>query len=162
QGRLIHVDEPFGVSLDFAYDAHGNRTLVQDSFGGTTQSTYDAANQLVSRLFTADGQPTLRIDLGYTTDGQLAQATRYSDAAGTRTYTYDPNGNRTSAGYVTGRDNQLLSDGTFTYTYDAEGNERTKTAIATGDKWTYGYDNLNHLVAAVETAPDGTVEVRAT
>jgi YD repeat-containing protein len=40
----------------------------------------------------------------------------------------DDNGNRTSAGYTTGDNNQLTSDGTCTYTYDAEGNRTAKIA----------------------------------
>ncbi len=63
--------------------------------------------------------------------------------AGSGTYSYDGTGNRTNPGYQTGPGNQLLSDGTYNYTYDAEGNEITKTNIASGDQWTYGYDNLN-------------------
>ena len=43
QGRVTHVDEPFGASLSFVYDAFGNRTLATDSFGGVTRSQYDAA-----------------------------------------------------------------------------------------------------------------------
>lgn len=139
----------------YGYDAQGNVAWIRHTDGagniiGDYAYTYDAAGELTREV--ADGTATT---FGYDAAGQLT-------ADGTGTYSYDPNGNRTNAGYVTGRDNQLLSDGTFNYTYDAEGNELTKTAIATGDRWTYGYDNLNHLVSAVETAADSTVEVQAT
>src|SRR5258707_1092857 len=39
-GRVVHVDEPFGLSLDFTYDLAGNRVLVVDSLGGSVASTY--------------------------------------------------------------------------------------------------------------------------
>jgi YD repeat-containing protein len=48
-GRITRVEEPFGVWLEFEYDPQGNRTVVTDSFGGTTTSTYNAAQQLLSR-----------------------------------------------------------------------------------------------------------------
>jgi RHS repeat-associated protein len=248
QGRVSGVTEPFGVSLSFGYDANGNRDLVQDSFGGTTQSTYDAANQLVSELFSQTGQPSLQVDQTYNAAGAVAGQTdstngeviataadsydasgnltdllyqagngttladfqyAYAPGAvvgvvgsggvsdlgnisggstsgdllaetdngvttgyqydttgqltsyGSTTQTYDANGNRNGPGYVVGPDNQLLSDGTNNYTYDADGNETTRTNIATGDTWTYGYDNANQMISAVETAADGTVEVQA-
>ena len=43
------------------YDAVGNRTRVEDSFGGVTTSTYNAMNQLEVRLFGGAGQTTARI-----------------------------------------------------------------------------------------------------
>ncbi len=33
-----------------------------------------------------------------------------------------------------------------------------KTNIATGDQWTYGYDNLNEMTSAVDKTSSGTVE----
>ena len=33
-------------------------------------------------------------------------------------YSYDANGNRTTAGYATSADNRLQSDGVYNYTYD--------------------------------------------
>ena len=77
---------------------------------------------------------------------------------GTNTYNYDAAGNRTGPGYVVGAGNELLSDGTYDYTYDADGNETSKTSIATGVKWTYGYNALDQMVSAVETTANGTVE----
>ena len=49
--RLIGIQEPFGLSLAFSYDAAGDRTQVADNFGGVTQSVYDANGQLTSRTF---------------------------------------------------------------------------------------------------------------
>jgi RHS repeat-associated protein len=248
QGRVTGVTEPFDVSLSFGYDANGNRVLVQDSFGGTTQSTYDAANQLVSELFSQVGQPSLEVDQTYNAAGAVASQTRSTDgivvATAADTYdstgnltnllyqvgngatladfqyeyapgavvgvvgtggpsglantsgesvngdllsetdngvttgyqydttgqltsdggtsqTYDANGNRNGPSYMVGPDNELLSDGTNNYTYDADGNETSKTNIATGETWTYGYNNANQMISAVETTADGAVEIQA-
>jgi YD repeat-containing protein len=66
--RLMSDKEPFGQVLTFTYDPVGNRTLVQDSQGGTLTSVYDAANRLTSRQFGGVGQTPLRMDLTYTGD----------------------------------------------------------------------------------------------
>ncbi len=86
---------------------------------------------------------------------------RGSTSAGSTAYNYDANGNRTStaSGYQIGPDNQILNDGTYAYTYDGEGNEATKTGNTSNGpdiKWTYSYDNANHLTKAVETNRAGT------
>ena len=82
----------------------GNNVIQSDSY------TYDVAARLSSQ--TDDGVIT-----AYAYD-----ATSQLTVDGGSGYTYDANGNRTIAGYVTGVDNELLSDGTWNYTYDAEGN----------------------------------------
>jgi RHS repeat-associated protein len=97
-------------------------------------------------------------NLGKTKDPKTDSVIRQLIGDGTNTYAYDPAGNRAMPGYVVGKGNQLLSDGTYSYTYDQQGNEVTKTNIATGDKWTYGYAVNKELVSAVETASDGTLE----
>ena len=113
-----------------------------------------------SRRHSPTGQLTAETDNGvpvnyaYDAAGQLS-------GDGANSYSYDSNGNRTNPGYVIGADNQVLSDGTWNYTYDVRGNELTKTGIATGDQWTYGYDDANHLVSAVEKNSQGRVEVQA-
>ncbi len=59
------MDEPFGVHLDFGYDAAGNRTTVTDDQGGVVTSTYDMANRLTSRQL--DGPSAdARVDYTYT------------------------------------------------------------------------------------------------
>jgi YD repeat-containing protein len=73
-------------------------------------------------------------------------------------YSYDDNGNRTMSGYTTGTGNELTSDGTYDYTYDASGEEITKTDIATGDKWTYGYNAGGELISAEEQTALGAIE----
>ena len=80
-------------------------------------------------------------------------------AAGSASYNYDPNGNPDNTGDTIGTDNEITSDGIYNYTYDNEGNEITKTTISTGDKWTYGYNNANELISAVEKTSGGTTEM---
>ena len=60
--RMTSELEPFGQSLNFQFDAVGNRIFVRDSNGGVTRSTYDAANRLTSRQFTGVGQTPVRAD----------------------------------------------------------------------------------------------------
>ncbi len=224
QGRLIRVDEPYGVWLAFGYDTFGHRTLVADSFGGTTASTYDKAGDLTDRSFSQDGTLVADLaksfndqgqltgqartspggaeidtqyrydfagrvadildqsggatlaefasafdnagDLASETDNGQAQQFAYdkqgqetSDGTGGAVQSFDGNGNRTTPGDVTGADNQLLSDGTWNYAYDADGNETAKVNVATGERWSYGYDARDHLVHAEERKADGTLEV---
>jgi YD repeat-containing protein len=135
---VLTTTTPLGVTA-YSYDDAGNRL-----------TTVDAVGRLASQ--TNDGVTTV---FGYDATGQLT-------ADGVKNYTYDPNGNRTIAGYVTGVDNELLSDGTWNYTFDAMGNTTTKVNIATGETWTYGYDLNNRLVRAVDRQASGTLIQAAT
>ena len=86
------------AEYDFTWDA-GNRIIEIDSTDGTAEYTYDKTGQLTGA------------DYDYITD---------------ELYTYDSNGNRTNAGYVTGENNETLSDGVYRYSYDNEGNRTEK------------------------------------
>ena len=108
-------------------------------------------NQLSSETDTQGGSP-VTTDYTYNLTGQLT-------AAGSTSYAYDPNGNPDNTGDTIGTDNEISSDGTYNYNYDYEGNEITKTNISTGDKWTYGYNNANELISAVEKTSGGTTEM---
>ncbi len=65
-------------------------------------------------------------------------------------YTYDANGNRTNAGYVTGGNNQLSADAKYDYTYDDEGNLKTRRDRSTNITRTFTWDYRNRLVSVVE------------
>jgi RHS repeat-associated protein len=138
-------------SSAFTYDGDGRVLTVQYRNGGggslaNYTYTYDAAGRLTTE--TIDGaNRTYTFDA----DNQLT-----SDN-GTATYTYDANGNRTNGGNVTGTGNRLTTDGTWNFLYDQEGNVVQKTRIATGEYWTYAYDNLNRLTAAVDHNSSNTV-----
>ena len=53
--------------------------------------------------------------------------------------------------------NEVTNEGTYTCTYDAAGEELTKTN-ASGDTWTFTYDNAGHVTSAVEKTSGGTLE----
>jgi RHS repeat-associated protein len=120
-----------------------SRITSQGSIDGSSTYTYDETSQLVAANYSAGaGLPTVPPDEGYN---------------------YDANGNRTSTGYQTGANNQLLSDGTFTYQYDAEGNRITRTRISTDpadDYLTeYTWDHRNRLTSV--TLKNNSDEVTA-
>ena len=75
----------------YAYDNASRVTSEQDK-EGTATFTYDNANEL-----TAVG------------------------GSRTESYSYDLNGNRNSAGYTTGTDNEQTASPGYTYTYDCRG-----------------------------------------
>jgi hypothetical protein len=95
-----------------------------------------------------------------TKSGQLAAADYENDWQDDEDYTYDLNGNRTTANgdnYTTGENNQLLSDDTYTYEYDAEGN-RTKRYVSgtpNTDVTEYQWDHRNRLVQVTHYATEG-------
>ena len=134
----------------FSYDANGNEVQIQqqDGAGNVLDNrlySYDSADRLISQ--TINGVQT---SFGYDKDSQLV-------SAGTSTYSYDANGNRTMPGYVTGPNNQLLSDGTWNYSYDAVGNTIGKTNIQTKETWAYSYDHNNKLTLAVHKDAQGNL-----
>jgi RHS repeat-associated protein len=144
---------PSPATTNIGYNESGNITnITQTNPSGTTIAsfayTFDLAGRLTSE--TDNGSTT---NYAYDPTGQLIQA-------GSQTYNFDASGNPSGAGVQLGPDNELLSNGTFAFTYDAEGNEITRTNIATGDKWTFGYNNANELVSAIETTSAGTVETQ--
>ncbi len=121
-GRLTDLthnsDDEVISAYDWAYDA-ANRITQAVSPEGTSIYNYDQTDQLI------DASHDYQAD---------------------ENYSYDDNGNRTNDGYVTGENNQLLSDGTYNYEYDAEGNRVRRVEIATGEITEYSWDYRNRLV----------------
>jgi RHS repeat-associated protein len=152
-GRLTDLthskDQTTLVDYDWTFDGSGNLTSYQNSIDGLVDYTYDATDQLTGA------------DYDYQAD---------------EAYTYDENGNRTNAGYVTGPNNQLLSDGVYRYAYDAEGNrslryvdEDESGTLTSGDTdiTAYAWDHRNRLTAVTHyedyadydaATPDSVVE----
>ena len=112
-------------SFAFTYD-NGSRIKKITNADGTFVN-YDYANN--DELKGADYSPTNRID---------------------EAYTYDSNGNRTNAGYVTGGNNQLSADAKYDYTYDDEGNLKTRRDRSTNITRTFTWDYRNRLTSVVE------------
>ncbi len=112
------------------------------SIDGTATYSYDPTGQLVGVAYL----------------GATGSASAQADEA----YAYDANGNRITANgdtYVTGTDNQLLSDGTYWYAYDAEGNRTARFVDVNGDGLLnagdtdvtqYAWDNRGRLVRVTE------------
>ena len=130
---------------------------ITDQAGGTALATYvygyDNANRVTTEV-NAEGTVTY----GYDSGGELLTAR----GSRTENYSYDSGGNRTMSGYTTGTGNELTASPGYTYTYDGEGNMTGETQTSTGDVWTYGYDNRNRMVSAVEKSSGGTVLAQAT
>jgi RHS repeat-associated protein len=153
QGRVIGVEEPFGVTLTFGYDQYGNRNLVKDNLGGEEDSLYNASGQLLSRTLTQSGS-TLRIDFTYDEFGRVSTEKRYSDAAGTTlvattTFTYDLSGNVTS---IISKDSSGATLDEFDYTYNvgqlASEIDNQPTIDGSPVTINYSYDPQGQLTAA--------------
>jgi RHS repeat-associated protein len=132
------------------------RLVQATSTDGTADYQYDPRGQLLAADYTAGasagpGLPTAPPDTAAGA-GLPTAPPDTSAGAGLPTvppdefYTYDPNGNRTNPGYITGDHNRLLSDGTYNYEYDAEGNRTRRTEIATGEITEYTWDHRNRLI----------------
>ncbi len=139
-----------------AYDDDNRLTgITHTPFGGSPIAyamAYDAASRLVSKT-DADGTT----NYAYDADDQLLGAADPNAPAGDEAYSYDANGNRTSAGYGTGADNRLLSDDAYDYAYDAEGNRTSRTDRATGAADRYAYDERNRVTGITAEDAAGAV-----
>jgi len=169
--------------VDFTYDAAGRwdsitryADLEATDLVATATYTFDAASRLTGLTYTkgettlvdydwsfdAGGRMTQYVNsidgtVDYTSDntGQLSGADY--DYQDDESYEYDENGNRVTANgssYLTGDNNQLLSDGTYRYVYDQEGNrtiryvdEDSSGTLNTGDTdiSTSTWDHRNRL-----------------
>ena len=155
----MRVDEAFGVTLTFAYNAAGDRVSVQDNLAGgaTLTSTYDSDNRLTSReLGTA--MQALRIDQTWTADGQLATQTRYADLAGTtavgaRSIGYDTAGQVREIQHTNGSGTTLED---FQYQYDADGHVTSEADHLQTGTSTYATTTSYSYLANGELATAGT------
>ncbi|OAI40494.1 hypothetical protein AYO40_00745 [Planctomycetaceae bacterium SCGC AG-212-D15] len=136
-------------TTEYAYDGNELTSIThKDASGNVTAQylyTYDLAQQLSSE--TDNGTP-----IGYSND-----ATGQLTSAGNTNYGYDPNGVPDGPGDVPGPNNELLSDGTWNYSYDQNGNVSGKVNIATGENWTYTYNDANAMISAVDKDANNNV-----
>jgi hypothetical protein len=142
-----------------AYSHDGDQRLTQlqhKNASGGNIANYTYSYDLASRL-TQEQDNGTSTTYGYDSTSELTNA-------GSVTYSYDFNGNRTLTGYQTGTANELSKDGTWTYSYDNEGNITKKTKGTSAETWYYGYDNRNnHLTSAMQEQTDGgTLLMQAT
>jgi YD repeat-containing protein len=128
---------------------------------------YDlATGRLLQLTHAAGATPLADFGYGYNGVGNIASITELTQtrnfsydelqrltAGGTagspESYTYDPEGNRTSShlstGHTTDIANRLTEDDQFTYVYDANGNLTSKTDKVTLGTTGYTYDAQNQL-----------------
>jgi RHS repeat-associated protein len=163
------------LRIDLGYDNADRLTgltrsnnLAGTSLVGTTSYSYDVASRLTGIVSQNASLATVsyynyqydNADRVTVQSGTGATGTYGYDAAsqvtgdGTKTYSYDSNGNRNMSGYQTGTNNQTTNDGTWTYTYAAAGNLTGKSNSSA--TWSYGYDNKNHLKTVQETVSGST------
>ncbi len=130
-GQIVRADLPGGRTIEYSYDAAGNRVVVSDS-GTDTVYAVNALNQ-----YTSAGPATFTYDA----DGNLASRT---DATGTTTFGYDET-------------NRLISivnpSLTIALTYDANG--RVIRATRNGVATEYLYTPDGQLLA--EYGPGGLI-----
>ena len=104
----------------YTYDGMGRISTLQHTYGTSGVINYswqyDAASNVTEEV-SPDGTDNYALDAS----NQLTSASLTGEG-----YTYDQNGNRTDSGYVTGANNEMLSDGIYTYTYDKNGNRTAK------------------------------------
>jgi len=138
--------------VNYHYDASGMRTATQLFSQGneviTTSQTYDGLGRLTqidhqssragsgaegvtsgsiaaySFEWDAANRITAMNDAKYGYDATSQLTSAVYDKLPEEAYEYDANGNRKA--YITGKNNQLLSDGVFDYKYDGEGNRIEK------------------------------------
>ncbi|WP_324282070.1 RHS repeat-associated core domain-containing protein [Cyanobacterium aponinum UTEX 3221] len=142
------------VSSSYDYDGANRLTNLTHNNGTTDVAFYDLTYDTGSRItqiVDIDGTSSF----AYDTRNQLLEA-NHSDIDD-ESYSYDDNGNRTLSGYVTGVNNELLSDGVYNYDYDNEGNLISQTSIATGEVRLFEWDYLNRLVAVTDFDSDNNV-----
>ncbi len=140
----------------YLYDAEGDVTSLVYSQGSTTLASNSCTYGPLGYTEPPTSNPAGTVSYTSDSTGQLLTAT---GGPTNESYSYDANGNRTSTGYVTGTNNEVLSDGTYTYFYDLEGNRTARwvqatsnsglTAPAAGDIdiTTYTWDNRDRLTA---------------
>ncbi|WP_051036132.1 RHS repeat domain-containing protein [Stanieria cyanosphaera] len=139
---------------NYKFDEAGSLTELTHNSDGETISAYEWAYDQANRITQATS-PDGTSDYNYDKTDQLTDAEHsYQED---ESYTYDENGNRKGYGYVTGENNQLLSDGKYNYEYDSEGNRTKRTSIATGEVTNYSWDYRNRLTGVVTKDSGGNV-----
>jgi len=153
---------------DYLFDLAGRVTDLTHTNGATTFADYDLAWDAAGRITDFDFASLVGgsgdADYSYDDTNQLTGSDYTGDWQADEDYVYDENGNRVTANgsaYVTGPNNQLLSDGTHRYLYDAEGNRRFRFVdndssgdLTAGDTaiTEFVWDHRNRLVAVKDFA----------
>jgi YD repeat-containing protein len=94
------IYSPPAPSFVYAYDTNGNRTSMTDSLGNRTDYTYDANNQLLTKIEAANSALALKTLYVYDSNSRLAYV--ISPRGDVTRYIYDGRGQQTSAIRYTG------------------------------------------------------------
>ena len=149
-GQVESVQEPFGASLNFQYDAYGDRTLVTDSFSGQLTTNYNANSLATATTFTGGGI-TMEVDQSYNGSGQVTSQTMLygGSAVVTGSWSYTPAGAVQSVAY---QNSGASWNDTLSNAYNADGQVTSQaddlTISGSGSTTTtddYGYDESGQL-----------------
>ena len=166
-GRLVQLDRyqgnSFVASSTWQYDSQNRLVALTHAQGQNVLAgytwTYDTARRLTDAT-----SPDGPVHYSYDDTDQLTGADYEESGLPDEEYQWDANGNRSNPGWVTGPNNQLLSDGTFWYSYDPEGNRTARfvwtdtdadSVIDDGERsqiTEYSWDNRNRLTRVAERA----------
>jgi len=172
KGNRLTETDALSHLTQYEYDASGNPTKKTDALGRITQTTYDTNNQKLTETATrvVNGTTeTLTTAYEYDRNGKLKKTTfpdgsttqQEWNAAGKRTASVDPLGQRTTYAYD---DLDRLTTTTYpdttteTVGYDAE-NRRTSRTDQLGRVTGYAYDAVGRVTTT--TNPDTTTTVNA-
>lgn len=145
-GNIIGQQLPNGITVDYQYDDSVRLISLKHLKGNTVLSGVEyTLDNIGNRLSITDENGGIT---SYTYN-QLSQLTKveYPDNHQV-TYTYDPVGNRLSAGgtnYSYDSANRLIQKGGIPYNYDPNGN-----LISVGEAVYYDYDYQNRLIHFVD------------
>lgn len=151
--RLVRVQDADGQTLQFGYNADGDRISMLDANGVKTKWSYDGQHRPLAKQY-ADGNveqydytsfgklnSTTNIRggktvLGYSIFGELSSVTYPTTNTPNLTFGYDGLGRRTS-----------MTDGlgTSSWSYDGTGRLQSESGPLGNDTITYGYDSLDRL-----------------
>ena len=145
-----------------AYDDTGRRLRITHLDGSDIvlanyEYEFDNANRITRQVIDDD-----IVDYTYDATGQLLTADHSDPNILDEFYVYDLNGNRIEShlhgsDYLTGPNNQLLSDGEFNYEYDDEGNQVRRTNIETGEVTEFEYDHRNRQTRSTTRTSGGII-----
>ena len=162
---LTRLEDPTGVTVSLAYDAHGDLTSVTDAAGGVHRLVRDEAGRIVSAVTPLGHATSFRYDdsglcvsrtdpeggvwrMEYTAAGRLAASV---DPLGGRTeVTYDSAGQEACTVDELGRE--------LRQTWDDLGNLASVT-LPDGSHWDLGHDALSRLTS-VRDASGGRWSIR--
>lgn len=147
--QLISVTDPRNKVTSYTYSALGDLAQQVSPDTGTTTNTYDSAGNLLTSTDARDKTATYSYDainrvtsvtysdqtIGYTHDGgtnQNGRLTQVTDASGSTSWTYDPQGR------VLSRQQDMGISKTASYSYDLAGRLHILT-LPSGNTITYSY-----------------------